>query len=1361
MSNTQSRWPQIVRKVRTVGRVQRTLNHRLKRVSVSFINISNGSLGVKKALQSAVKLLGEDDPVLADGITLLSESDIERDDTSTIDHLCTDDLVIIDDGKEWLEHSEMSLRVGDRHSCMVKEKVTLRFWEAGHGKKAAMSETRDCKLIPYQKLEHKGKRILMALLPEENVPVHEYILKILLELAAKKKARSNMRFDQDCLILQHFDKIMTNIKKRPVPDNQQALLHEAADFILKRPNVLLTKENVGSLLRCLRDAEMFGTMLEFLNNVSNINPSLRNQENAYYDGMCHFFQGKFLICNTNDEKDIVKGIEMLNSALSICESCGKTIKDTNKMALLLAEIYFVLFLQTCKHCKFVDGSKSAVQLDRALELCKKVRDNRGESDWATSVNMICNIIVLCYLAPDMKEANKKIFESWNEICNLVARKDKCSFDPDSNFKLACARLLAGLVVHSLTHTNSNKVINQTLNAFREVCTSQAKQGKLNEVLVQLELIRQREDMDRGMTPQDPLQSAHRRHLLFWEEMLQDATRPEANSQRIPVLRCTPDQTEAMYYLSFEQEIATALQRRTSFVPGKSKKQRLSSVSSSWAIQLNPVDKDDFVKFSVESIDWLLDIKMYEKNHVDLNDRHLNILINSGSNESVNNSKTFHILFASSHRREWFRKKCVEYGYEETIMKENRSVYDLLPSDLMFLQDYDGDLTCIGEGTFANVYLGALKSSPDVRVAVKSLKSKYILEPQIVDSFEDEIRLLKSFSCENIVSFIGACEDKEANKKMLILEYIVGGSLQELLDCYGALYNPKFETESCFAIAFYVRQVVNALAYLHKMRYIHRDIKPANIMVCRNSGTVKVTDFGTLKDQVGLQKSCRELVGTIAYADRQIILGQPYGPEVDVFSLGTTVWQLVHGLHPFHDLGDNANRVLEIRKTRAQDVLEINKTCPTVIRDFITACIEPPERRPSVSELFSMHFLSKFSAEQECHDFKTNSPGNTTDDDDDLEESTRTADTCAHNTMALVLRDNLESVLQLWARQMDDSELLKSLIQEWKDSTGKAIIPTCVLQKVARQHPCSVADVIACGWPPLRQSGAEGVARLFQEHKGPSELHVRLLRKVVLIIADCLEEPDWESAKSKMDKHSKEMIDVDNNDDNHFDSLKWLYNAVGMLIDGSLNNQETDEFNPTSSFWGSFLRNSTKMAAAPHWVWSALEGTHDLLAEFQSRTVPVMRGSTLLTGHSTWNSGPSPNEAIEFPSDQPSQAIPHELLSQLAQINQAITKLASGTPPKDDRHLEQPRNHFDKGPLHARFEGLLDTKGVCSIVERLEESNISAARLANISNKKLYEMMVQGILAGISADDRISENQPVSMNSTDSDDFFCNGWMHLS
>lgn len=69
--------------------------------------------------------------------------------------------------------------------------------------------------------------------------------------------------------------------------------------------------------------------------------------------------------------------------------------------------------------------------------------------------------------------------------------------------------------------------------------------------------------------------------------------------------------------------------------------------------------------------------------------------------------------------------------------------------------------------------GALKSSPDVRVAVKSLKSKYILEPQIVDSFEDEIRLLKSFSCENIVSFIGACEVQCDLQYILVLKNNTG------------------------------------------------------------------------------------------------------------------------------------------------------------------------------------------------------------------------------------------------------------------------------------------------------------------------------------------------------------------------------------------------------------------------------------------------------------------------------------------------------------------------------------------------------------------------------------------------------------
>ena len=82
-----------------------------------------------------------------------------------------------------------------------------------------------------------------------------------------------------------------------------------------------------------------------------------------------------------------------------------------------------------------------------------------------------------------------------------------------------------------------------------------------------------------------------------------------------------------------------------------------------------------------------------------------------------------------------------------------------------------------------------------------------------------------------------------------------------------------------SISLYTGQVVAAVEYLHSNRYSHRDIKPSNVLVSTLDGLCKLTDFGTLKDVTGLEKTTTEDVGSLAYKDKAVVDMVPYGQEV--------------------------------------------------------------------------------------------------------------------------------------------------------------------------------------------------------------------------------------------------------------------------------------------------------------------------------------------------------------------------------------------------------------------------------------------------------------------------------------------------
>lgn len=86
-----------------------------------------------------------------------------------------------------------------------------------------------------------------------------------------------------------------------------------------------------------------------------------------------------------------------------------------------------------------------------------------------------------------------------------------------------------------------------------------------------------------------------------------------------------------------------------------------------------------------------------------------------------------------------------------------------------------------------------------------------------------------------------------------------------------------------------KDLCSALMYCHKKGLIHRDIKQANIFV-NSIGQFKLGDFGvsrTMEQTTGYMSKA----GTESYMAPEVYLGKPYGPNVDLYSLGLVLYQL--------------------------------------------------------------------------------------------------------------------------------------------------------------------------------------------------------------------------------------------------------------------------------------------------------------------------------------------------------------------------------------------------------------------------------------------------------------------------------------
>ncbi|MEQ1571616.1 MAG: protein kinase, partial [Myxococcota bacterium] len=95
----------------------------------------------------------------------------------------------------------------------------------------------------------------------------------------------------------------------------------------------------------------------------------------------------------------------------------------------------------------------------------------------------------------------------------------------------------------------------------------------------------------------------------------------------------------------------------------------------------------------------------------------------------------------------------------------------------------------------------------------------------------------------------------------------------------------------------LRQIARALAYVHERGLVHRDVTPGNLMVTVD-GTVKLMDFGVVKETDADLTGVGELIGTVAYMAPEQISGEPVDARADLYSLGAVLYLLLTGKRPF-------------------------------------------------------------------------------------------------------------------------------------------------------------------------------------------------------------------------------------------------------------------------------------------------------------------------------------------------------------------------------------------------------------------------------------------------------------------------------
>jgi serine/threonine protein kinase len=109
-------------------------------------------------------------------------------------------------------------------------------------------------------------------------------------------------------------------------------------------------------------------------------------------------------------------------------------------------------------------------------------------------------------------------------------------------------------------------------------------------------------------------------------------------------------------------------------------------------------------------------------------------------------------------------------------------------------------------------------------------------------------------------------------------------------------------------------ITNAVRYMHSHGVMHRDLKPENLILCSNSADtdLKLIDFGFATTfGPGISPEVR-LCGTPGYVAPEMLRGDQYGGEVDMWSLGVIMYVLLAGMPPFSiDDGETLSAAIQV------------------------------------------------------------------------------------------------------------------------------------------------------------------------------------------------------------------------------------------------------------------------------------------------------------------------------------------------------------------------------------------------------------------------------------------------------------------
>jgi len=204
---------------------------------------------------------------------------------------------------------------------------------------------------------------------------------------------------------------------------------------------------------------------------------------------------------------------------------------------------------------------------------------------------------------------------------------------------------------------------------------------------------------------------------------------------------------------------------------------------------------------------------------------------------------------------------------------------------------------LGEGGMGEVY-AAEPTGGGPRVAVKVLRTEFLLEPEVLQRFLEEGRTCVRLVHPNIVRVLESAQAEDGSP-YIVMELLEGVPL--------AAYTANGGRVPVAQAVPIMQGILAGLAAAHASGIVHRDLKPENVFLTRDAeGTfvAKLLDFGVAKVMdaaggMGNRTRTGALLGTPAYmSPEQVRNAKDVDPRADLWSAGVLFYEMLTGRTAF-------------------------------------------------------------------------------------------------------------------------------------------------------------------------------------------------------------------------------------------------------------------------------------------------------------------------------------------------------------------------------------------------------------------------------------------------------------------------------